>query len=496
MNTSEHLKMNIKKYRAATTLEALAQIKLDLGEDALVLESKQVRNGGFLDFGSETQIEISAPVTGISETFQPKIHVRSAGRLDDNVNILNLTDDDAPATPQYSEERKNLLNTLKMDQAMDGFTNKMPLPPIPKILGTIPQRIISPIKAVEINPSAPRVVHLKKEMPSTFSDEQVVTDKKTLESLPIAPGPLTTATSREFEILRAELREVKFSLGSLSGRRKSQFTPNEFDLKTLGEFLDSPYYESYTELISKGVSPSFARQMISVIIPQVKSGAVGAGEISRQALLQTVTETVKFEPDPLDRHERIILAVIGATGVGKTTTIAKLAACMSLHKRRRVELITLDTYRIAAVKQLKTYAEIIGAGCHVARSVLEMESILSRISPDADVFIDTTGKSPHDLADQCEISDYLSRHTEIKKCLAVQATTHPLDGLAAIGKFEMYGADCLALTKTDETLRPGAMLELAAECSLPLVYFTTGQRVPEDLQPATPANFVSRILCE
>jgi len=130
------------------------------------------------------------------------------------------------------------------------------------------------------------------------------------------------------------------------------------------------------------------------------------------------------------------------------------------------------------------------------RSIFEMEAVLRRIPVDVDIFIDTTGKNPHDLSDQYEISDYLSRHKEIRKCLAVQATTHPLDGLAAIGKFEMYGADCLALTKTDETLRPGAMLELAAECSLPLVYFSTGQRVPEDLQAATPETFVSRILGE
>jgi len=482
--------MNIKKYRAATTREALEQIKLDLGEDALVLETKQVRNGGFLGFGAETQIEISAAVTSNSEQIQPKRPLISAGQFNNPDNILHLTDD-APAIPQYNEEKKRLLNNLKISQAVEGFSRKALLPPVPKILGTIPQRAFGPIEAVEINPSAPRIVHLKKEAPMTIADEQIMTEEKTFETPPPVP-----ATSREFEILRAELREVKFSLGSLSVRRSQQFSHNDFDLETLGEFLDSPYYESYTELISKGISPELARRMISVIIPQVKSGAIAAGEISRRALLQTITEEVKFEPDPLDSEGRIILALIGATGVGKTTTIAKLAACMSLHKRRRVELITLDTYRIAAVEQLKTYAEIIGAGCHVVRSIFEMEAVLRRIPVDVDIFIDTTGKNPHDLADQYEISDYLSRHTEIRKCLAVQATTHPLDGLAAIGKFEMYGADCLALTKTDETLRPGAMLELAAESSLPLVYFSTGQRVPEDLQAATPETFVSRILGE
>ncbi|MCY7346848.1 MAG: flagellar biosynthesis protein FlhF, partial [Pyrinomonadaceae bacterium] len=390
--------MNIKKYRAATTREALEQIKLDLGEDALVLETKQVRNGGFLGFGAETQIEISAAVTSNSEPIQPQRPPKSAGQFNNPLNILHLTDD-APAIPQYNEEKKKLLNNLKISQGMEGFSRKTPLPPVPKILGTIPQRAFSPIEAVEINPSAPRIVHLKKETPPPIGDEQTVPEKKTFETSPTAP-----ATSREFEILRAELREVKFSLGSLSVRRSPQFSHSDFDLETLGEFLDSPFYESYTEFISKGISPELARRMISGIIPQVKSGTIAAEQISRRALLQTVTEAVKFEPDPLDSDGRIIFAVIGATGVGKTTTIAKLAACMSLHKRRRVELITLDTYRIAAVEQLKTYAEIIGAGCHVARSIFEMEAILRRMPVDADIFIDTTGKNPHDLADQYEIS--------------------------------------------------------------------------------------------
>jgi flagellar biosynthesis protein FlhF len=80
--------------------------------------------------------------------------------------------------------------------------------------------------------------------------------------------------------------------------------------------------------------------------------------------------------------------------------------------------------------------------------------------------------------------------------LAIQATTNFSDGLAAIKKFEMYGADCLALTKLDETTRPGAMLELAAEGLLPLTYLCTGQRVPEDLHAASPETFAGRIINE
>ncbi len=167
-----------------------------------------------------------------------------------------------------------------------------------------------------------------------------------------------------------------------------------------------------------------------------------------------------------------------------------------MRERRRVELVTLDTYRIAAVEQLKIYAEIIGANCHVVRSVFELDAVLRRLPSEATVLIDTTGKNPHDLADQYELADYLKGRDDISKCLAVQATTNFSDGLAAIKKFEMYGADCLTITKLDETTRPGAMVELIAEGSLPLTYICTGQRVPEDLHGATPENLAARIIHE
>jgi flagellar biosynthesis protein FlhF len=157
-------------------------------------------------------------------------------------------------------------------------------------------------------------------------------------------------------------------------------------------------------------------------------------------------------------------------------------------------LVTLDTYRIAAVQQLKTYAEIIGAGCHVVRTVLELDAVLARLPKDAKVLIDTTGRNPHDLSDQVEFSDFLKRRSHIRKCLVVQATTHPADAAAAVRKFQMYGADCLAITKMDETTRPGAMIETIVESSLPLAYLGTGQRVPEDLQIATAESLSNAVL--
>jgi flagellar biosynthesis protein FlhF len=348
------------------------------------------------------------------------------------------------------------------------------------------------IDAVEITSEAPKFVYPKKETVKQSVGEQSFAPVETIEN-PIENTP-AVISSREFELLRAELREVKFSLGAFANRQNIPVWDSTVSLEDFGEVFDSPFYDSYIELTSTGMSPEYARHIITAIIPHYKNGAIKLAQLSEQALIQALSTKIKFEANPLEQEKPAVMAVIGATGVGKTTTIAKLAARVALHERRRVELVTLDTYRIAAVEQLKTYAEIIGAGCQVVRSVFELDAVLRRMPADATVLIDTTGRNPHDLADQYELSDYLAQHPEIRKCLAVPASIHPLDGLAAIKKFEMYGADSLVLTKLDETTRPGAAIELVAESALPLAYLCMGQRVPEDLLAATAENFAAQIL--
>jgi flagellar biosynthesis protein FlhF len=143
---------------------------------------------------------------------------------------------------------------------------------------------------------------------------------------------------------------------------------------------------------------------------------------------------------------------------------------------------------------LKTYAEIIGAGCHIAHSVVELDAMVRRFTGQATVLIDTTGRSPHDLADQMELADYLRGNEALAKCLVLPATTHRADAQLAFNKFALYGVNRLVLTKLDETVQPGSAVGIAALSSLPLVYLCAGQRVPEDLERATPRSFAARVV--
>lgn len=481
--------MNVKKYRATTTREALEKIKNDLGENALVLETKQVRTGGFLGFGSGLQIEVSAAAP-VAMT-NPKPVKKSKNEIHSN-RVLNLTDDTLAAPPVYQAKNETAKNSLMAAlSARAATTNGFEKETAEAAVKSLPVEAAAArpkIEAVEISAEAPKVIHPKKEVP-----KQILPAAENISVNP-AESSSTNSQNRELELLRAELREIKFSVNSFANRQNVNSWQKEVNLDLFDEIFESPFYETYMELSETGISAELARTIISDIIPHYRDKNIDPNELSQAALFRAISSSVKFQSDALQPEQPKVLAIIGSTGVGKTTTIAKLAARAALHERRRVELVTLDTYRIAAVEQLKTYAEIIGAGCHVVRSVLELDALLRRMSSDSLVLIDTTGKNPHDLADQYELSDYLKQREEIRKCLAVQATTHPLDAIAGIRKFEMYGADSMILTKLDETLRPGAILEIVAESSLPIAYLCHGQRVPEDIQTATPETLTNRIL--
>lgn len=464
--------MNIRKYRAETTREALELIKRDLGEDAYVLETKRVRTGGFLGLRSRSEVEVSAATSEALSGNGNESGSAPAG----SEKLVDLKDE-AAAGPNFSAyiapaKDRSLMNALASRAASSAdFEEKAE-----RIGQDVP---VPNADAVELSPDAPRFV-----FPAT---------KRSPIEKPAASanGPdirTAPASERDIELLRAEMREVKFSLGALAGIQNGVRRGGSVDLGIFGMGVDPAMQDVFNELIAVGTPAELAQRFTIEL-----EGSDHAAS-ARNALMNSLPASIDFVPEILKGDAGSILAIIGSTGVGKTTTAAKLAARAALYDHHRVELVTLDTYRIAAVEQLKTYAEIIGAGCHVVRSVFELDATLCRLPKTAKIIIDTTGRNPHDLADQFEFSDFLQRRPDIRKCLVVQATTHPLDAAAAIKKFEMYGADCLAVSKMDETTRPGSVLETIIDSRLPLAYLAAGQRVPEDLQAATPETLTDRIL--
>ena len=188
------------------------------------------------------------------------------------------------------------------------------------------------------------------------------------------------------------------------------------------------------------------------------------------------------------------MALVGPTGVGKTTTIAKLAANYHLKEKRRVGLITVDTYRIAAVEQLRTYADIIDLPMQVVSTPREMREAVGRMDNLDLILLDTAGRSPKDEVRIQELRAFLTEADadEVHLVLSSVASARVLEQTAE--RFAAVGTTSLILTKLDEATGLGNILPLVRTSQLPLSYLTNGQNVPDDIEVAESMRVARLIL--
>ncbi len=196
----------------------------------------------------------------------------------------------------------------------------------------------------------------------------------------------------------------------------------------------------------------------------------------------------------LNRHGVRIAALLGTTGVGKTTTLAKIAAKFVLESQATAALITADTYRISAVEQLRTYSDILGLPLEIVYTPSELsKAIVKHRSKDL-ILIDTAGRSQHNDDQMRELRALLSINQRIEKHLVLSVTTKQSDAKAIIEKFSLCEPDRVIFTKADETETIGSIVNLLAKQKLGLSYLTNGQSVPDDIMTATPENLADLLL--
>lgn len=182
---------------------------------------------------------------------------------------------------------------------------------------------------------------------------------------------------------------------------------------------------------------------------------------------------------------RVVVSLVGPTGVGKTTSIAKLAAHFA-EIGRPISLITTDTFRVGAVEQLDTFARLIDAPLRIVYSRSDFVAALDA-SHDADVvLIDTPGVSPYDAAMLQELRSLVGYRDRVLCYLTLAASSDPYESIEAARRFALINPVALIMTKLDETRRYGTMINVANACNLPLGYLATGPSVPDDLHTATP----------
>lgn len=304
--------------------------------------------------------------------------------------------------------------------------------------------------------------------------EPDVTYEASYENAHAAPADATDYRLRFRELLHQD-NDGEFSV--VDSLCREQATNEQFGPKLLATISQ--------QLHSAGVDEVVSAAWLAQVKDYIAAKPHALLRDVQEQLLRIVEAEVPLSGElQLPTGERRIVALVGPTGVGKTTTVAKLAAGFRLHEQRRVGLITIDTFRIAAVDQLKTYADIMNLQLEVAANAQEMRAALAALSDCQLVLIDTTGRSPRDAMRIAEQRSLLAIADPDEVHLVLSATSSIACQQLATRAYASVNPTALMLTKLDELPQAGSLAALLRETSLPLSYTTHGQNVPDDIRPA------------
>ncbi len=253
---------------------------------------------------------------------------------------------------------------------------------------------------------------------------------------------------------------------------------------------DTDTAQFISTLMAQGVSEATAKEISSraqnIVHPEI---AIDDNKDWNNLLQDTIRDLLHIAPHPFSEEKgQRRIALVGPTGVGKTTTLAKIAAHYLSNFSNSIALITIDTYRIAAVEQLKVYGTIMNLPVEVVITPEQLEQALLRHSDKELILIDTAGRSPRDTLCIKELATFLRTDLAIDKHLVLSATTRRTELFEAINRFGRLGIDNTIITKTDECSTLGVMLDIQMhdrDDITPFSWITNGQRVPEDLLPAS-----------
>ena len=256
----------------------------------------------------------------------------------------------------------------------------------------------------------------------------------------------------------------------------------------------------YSRLIRAGISEDRVNaffQKVSQSRPREKASQ--NEEIAKRVyktLFDAITVCNPFDSKKASQSNQNpqFAVLVGPTGVGKTTTIAKLAADLHLKHRKKVGLISVDNYRIGAVEQLKTYASIIGLPCLTAFTREDIVAAMQKLNHRDIVLVDTAGHSHLDTQRMTELVALLGEKFSGSCHLVLSATTKQADMRDAARYFAGLHPQTYIFTKIDETRQRGGILDQILDYRLPVSFVTTGQKVPEDIMAATKQNMSRLIL--
>ena len=289
----------------------------------------------------------------------------------------------------------------------------------------------------------------------------------------------------DFTQLKLELTEMRGTLSTVVEHLKYDRMP------ALPEHLRS----LYIALVNQDVDEKLAADLVQAVYASAAEANRPAGpKDAERAVLDAMAGLVVSVPETKSRRRKThVSALVGPTGVGKTTTVAKLAAISKLLHHRSVGLISADTYRIGAIEQLRTFAAIADIPMEVAYKPADMSAALRKFRDKDIVFIDTVGRSQRAPKELLELARFMDAAEPDDTHLVLSASTSMKSALDIIDKFRVVKPNRLLFTKLDEAVTLGSLLSVASRDRIPVSYVTTGQTVPDDIVRVDPARFASMV---
>ncbi|MBQ4494527.1 MAG: flagellar biosynthesis protein FlhF [Selenomonadaceae bacterium] len=518
--------MQIKVFKAGNMKDAMEAMKAELGDEAVILHSKKYKEGGLLGIGSREVVEITAAVEESSlpkkieqmnlqhptvvtryKTDGTEQAIRNAELEMGNENPVEqpkpeeetpqLEEQPKPEeeTPQSVEEPKPAEETPQPEEQPKPAEETPQPVEEPKPAEETPQPEEQPKPAEETPQSeetkTQQTVFTEEQMAQTqamimaqFNQMQMMqqaaiaqaqaqaVEQIRLQQAQTQPTVLQTESTspneEKLKQLEEEIAQMKVLLAEILGREPKKGTLSLHEALKLQEVDD----DTLSEMAAQA---NAGETLVDVHTP-------GA----RATLIRYLNEHVRFSDGiKLNRHGVRIAALLGTTGVGKTTTLAKVAAKFVLEQKTDVALITADTYRISAVEQLKTYSDILELPLEIVYNPTELASAIERHRDKDLILIDTAGRSQHNDYQMRELEEFLRVNPRIEKHLVISATTKFTDAKHIMSKFAAVEPDRIIFTKVDETASLGMIINLLRDKKFSLSYITTGQSVPDDIDPAS-----------
>jgi flagellar biosynthesis protein FlhF len=375
--------MKIKKFVGATMNECLLQVKKELGDNAIILDSKKISRGGPFSFLMNDMVEVTAS-----------------------------TPDPNPPPDKGSRDWSRM--------------------------------------AQKVEPETPPGVSLE-----------------------------------EFELLSDEIKSLKDTVLQMADHMKFDKLPS----------LPKPLEHLHRDLLENGVDAQIANALTQEITLQLSGEAFEDRPLLVRTLRERVSRVLRAAPFAPAGARPWVIALVGPTGVGKTTTLAKMATHPDLFGRKRVALVSADTYRIAAVEQLKTFASIAGVPMEAVYRPSDIRRVIDRFSDHDVILIDTAGRSQNNRDQLRDLAAFMEFAKPDDVHLVLSVSTRLEDQLDVIEKFKVIGPSRLLFTKLDETTNLGMLLNVCFHERKPVSLLTCGQNVPDDVMAPNQLQLV-RLVCE